>query len=288
MKITISYKLITVAVICVLFACKNAGDFKTHESGLQYFFFNHNDKASKPKQGDILVLKMVYKTESGEIVFDSREMKGSFRMQLTKPSHPGGSVEDGLSLLNLGDSIRFMVDAQSFFEITKKQTCPPNIKPGSKLVFDVKLLGIQSYNDIEQERMASYHANYDDEMKLLADYLKKANITVKPTASGLYYIETKKGKGARAVPGKTITVHYTGSFIDGRVFDSSLERNEPFSFELGKGSVIKGWDEGIAMMCEGGKATLIIPSPLAYKDKQTGPVAPFSTLIFEIEILKVK
>jgi FKBP-type peptidyl-prolyl cis-trans isomerase len=172
--------------------------------------------------------------------------------------------------------------------MTKKQTFPPNIKSGSKLIFDVKLMGIQTYNEIEQERMASYHKSLDEELNLLQDYLNKANITTKPLKSGLYYLESKAGKGKNAEPGKKVTVHYTGKFIDGRVFDSSLERNSPFTFELGTGKVIKGWDEGIALMREGGRAMLIIPSNLAYGKKQNGPVAPYSTLIFEVELLKVE
>lgn len=119
-------------------------------------------------------------------------------------------------------------------------------------------------------------------------YLKAKGITVKPTASGLYYIEKVKGTGARALPGKKVKVHYTGTLLDGTKFDSSRDRNQPFEFTLGQGQVIKGWDEGIALMNVGGKATLIIPSSIGYGERDMGQIPPYSTLVFDVELLEVK
>ncbi len=119
-------------------------------------------------------------------------------------------------------------------------------------------------------------------------YLQENNITVEPTASGLYYIENKAGTGRKAENGDVVKVHYTGKLLNGEKFDSSYDRNEPFRFTLGKGQVIKGWDEGVAYMKEGGKATLIIPSNLGYGDKDFYSIPAYSTLIFEIELLKIK
>ncbi len=128
----------------------------------------------------------------------------------------------------------------------------------------------------------------NNESMLLDKYLTDNKITVKPTASGLYYIEKTKGTGPRAVAGKTVKVHYTGTLVNGTKFDSSRDRNQPFGFTIGKGMVIPGWDEGIAMMEQGGKAVLIIPSKLAYGDRDMGEIAPYSTLIFDVELLEVK
>jgi peptidyl-prolyl cis-trans isomerase A (cyclophilin A) len=109
------------------------------------------------------------------------------------------------------------------------------------------------------------------------------------TQSGLDFIEIEEGKGKQAEAGKTVAVHYTGKFQDGRVFDSSVSRGEPIEFVLGQGMVIKGWDEGIAMMRVGGKAQLIIPPDLAYGEKGAGGVIPpNATLVFDVELVKVK
>ena len=109
------------------------------------------------------------------------------------------------------------------------------------------------------------------------------------TASGLEYIEMKAGTGAQAMAGKTVSVHYTGKLQDGTIFDSSVSRNEPITFRLGVGQVIKGWDEGIALMKVGGKAQLVIPSALGYGENGAGGVIPpNATLVFDVELITVK
>ena len=126
------------------------------------------------------------------------------------------------------------------------------------------------------------------EASLMKKYLKDHRITEKPTSSGLYYIEKAKGTGPKAMTGKKVKVHYTGTLLNGTKFDSSKDRNQPFEFELGKGQVIKGWDEGVAMMNVGGKAVLIIPSNLAYGERDIQSIPAYSTLVFEVELLDVK
>src|SRR5262245_20239949 len=109
------------------------------------------------------------------------------------------------------------------------------------------------------------------------------------TSSGLQYIDQMQGTGAQAVAGKTATVHYAGWLENGKKFDSSVERGQPFTFPLGAGRVIKGWDEGVQGMKVGGKRRLTIPSSLGYGARGAGNVIPpHATLIFEIELLGVE
>ncbi len=109
------------------------------------------------------------------------------------------------------------------------------------------------------------------------------------TADGLKYWDLKVGTGATAVAGQTVTVHYTGWLTNGKKFDSSVDRNEPFQFGLGQHQVIKGWDEGVAGMKVGGKRQLHIPSALAYGDRgAAGVIPPGAELIFDVELLKVQ
>jgi len=113
------------------------------------------------------------------------------------------------------------------------------------------------------------------------------------TASGLQYDELTLGSGAEAVEGDYVSVHYSGWLQNldgsaGELFDSSVERNEPFEFPLGAGHVIKGWDEGVQGMKVGGKRRLIIPSALGYGSRGAGGVIPpDATLIFDVELLSV-
>ncbi|MEG2805319.1 FKBP-type peptidyl-prolyl cis-trans isomerase [Stenotrophomonas sp.] len=107
-------------------------------------------------------------------------------------------------------------------------------------------------------------------------------------------IDTQPGNGAEATPGSKVTVHYTGWIYNehaadkhGEKFDSSVDRGEPFTFDLGKGQVIKGWDEGFAGMKVGGKRTLMIPPAFGYGDRGAGPIQPGASLVFDVELLDV-
>ena len=128
------------------------------------------------------------------------------------------------------------------------------------------------------------------EDSLLTSYIKTNKISVKPTASGLYFIKTTSGKGKQAVKGSTVQVHYKGMLIDGKEFDNSYQRGEPIELEVGKGMVIPGWDEALQMMKVGDKAKLIIPSKIGYGERGAGGgvIPPYATLIFEVEMVSVK
>lgn len=109
------------------------------------------------------------------------------------------------------------------------------------------------------------------------------------TPSGLQFIDLAVGKGDQPETGKKVTVHYTGWLVSGKKFDSSVDRNSPFTFTIGYGQVIKGWDEGVATMKVGGKRKLIIPAELGYGMRGAGGVIPPNAeLIFDVELLGVK
>jgi len=110
---------------------------------------------------------------------------------------------------------------------------------------------------------------------------------MKQTESGLKYEITTHGNGELAEAGDTVVMHYTGKLEDGTKFDSSHDRNTPFRFELGIGRVIKGWDEGVALLHVGDKATFIIPPELGYGSRKTGAIPANSTLIFDVELLEI-
>lgn len=118
---------------------------------------------------------------------------------------------------------------------------------------------------------------------------QQSNTQEVTTSSGLKYVDQVIGTGEVAVAGKTANVHYTGWLENGKKFDSSVDRGQPFSFPLGAGRVIKGWDEGVQGMKVGGKRKLTIPSDLGYGSRGAGGVIPpNATLIFDVELLGVR
>ncbi len=140
----------------------------------------------------------------------------------------------------------------------------------------------ENWSKVQSEKDKAAKDNFSKEM--LAKFPG-----AKSTDSGLLYILENEGTGEHPVSGKTVAVHYTGTLLDGTKFDSSLDRGEPIEFVLGEGRVIKGWDEGIALLKKGGKAKLIIPYYLGYGEQgYPGVIPPKATLIFDVELVDVK
>ena len=125
-------------------------------------------------------------------------------------------------------------------------------------------------------------------MSFIEDFLNKRNITYQKTDSGLCYTFETEGTGANPEPGQYLKMHYTGKFMDGRVFDSSHQRNEPFILQVGVGRVIKGWDEGVPLFKVGSKGSIYLPPELAYGSQGAGGVIPpNASLMFDIEVLEI-
>lgn len=137
-----------------------------------------------------------------------------------------------------------------------------------------------------------FSANFSSEDKDLLKLQTQEDQLIPPTmaqSDELKIEEIVVGTGAEAATGSTVSVHYTGTLLDGKKFDSSLDRGEPFSFTIGQRQVIQGWEQGIPGMKVGGKRKLIIPPELAYGDRAVGNVIPAnSTLVFEVELLSVQ
>ncbi len=245
--------------------------------------------------GCIVKLQMKVSLIDGKQIFSSYDRPEPLKYTCgNKFDTPG--LEEALVKMKKGEKSRVIVPSKMGFGDKGRGVIIP---PYTTIVYDVEIVDILSKAESDAERAAAKpqepkmndqksETAKNDEAMLLENYLKDNKITVKPNASGLYYIEKTAGTGAQAVAGKKVKVHYTGTLLNGKKFDSSVDRNEPFEFDLGVGQVIKGWDEGIAMMKVGGKATLIIPSSIAYGSRDMGVIAPFSTLVFDVELIEVK
>lgn len=269
--------------------------FTKAENGLHYKFFTHDESGVTPKEGDGISFKYVFRLKSNDSIFVSsadRSQDGTGVTSFVMPkSSFVGSIEDAMMMMAKNDSASFIISADSFFLKTNKgQSLPPFVKPNEKIQVDIKMVDIKTKKELEENQKkqeAEIAALEGAEKPKLDAYLASNKITTAPTASGLIFIETKKGKG-KDHPKATdvVTVHYTGTLLDGTKFDSSLDRGEPTTFPLNQ--VIPGWTEAIQLMSKGSKAKLIIPSSLGYGPRGGGPIPPFSTLVFEVELIDFK
>jgi FKBP-type peptidyl-prolyl cis-trans isomerase len=271
-------------------ASKNAAGFTKLKSGLQYKIVKHGTGKKKPAVTDHIEM-YIHVVVGDSVTFDSRKMYGEKPVPyaIVAPKFKGDPVE-GFMLMVAGDSAIFRLPVDSL--IKNGGQAPPGMKAGQTVEWDVALVSVRT--DAEEkavtEKKNSEQKGIDD--KLLQQYFTKNNLKPMKTASGIYYIISKEGTGEKVQSGQTVSVNYTGKLIDGKVFDSnedsSFHHAEAFNVEVGKGRVIKGWDEGLQLLKKGSKATLYIPSGLAYGPTERNPIPANAILIFEVTILDVK
>lgn len=303
--------LATISAAFAITSCNNSPypGYELNENGVYSKFHNQNEEGVKPQEGDLVRLVMSYKNSKDSTLFDSQKGNPNgtnfIEFPLGKPSFKG-SFEDALMMMTVGDSASFVISADSVYLKTfMAQEIPPYIEKGSMLTFEAKLEKITAKEIVEADRrkrmeeqkvMIEFYKN--EEPKALAKYLTDNKINAKPTASGLYFIEKSKGKGAKPTTGAMAKVFYVGRFLDGQIFDTNIEEvakqdsvyqegrpYEPIEFQVGQVEIIPGWHEGVSMMSAGGKAKWIIPSSLAYGERGRNPIPPYTTLVFDIELV---
>ncbi len=246
-------------------------------SGL-YYTIVKDGEGPTAKKGELVTANYTGKILDGN-TFDSNT-DSAFKHVQPYPFTVGKGIrgwDEGLQFLKKGSKAIFYIPSTLAYGAQDQKGIPAN----SILVFDVEALNIESPVD---------QAAKDD--KILQDYFAAHNIVATKTTSGLYYVMSQKGLGPMAKTGKKVTVNYTGKTLDGNVFDSNTDPSkghvQPFSFNLGVGQVIKGWDEGIQLLNMGAKCTLYIPSGLAYGPSGNPPAIPQNAcLVFDVEMLSI-
>ena len=241
------------------------GETMTTASGLQYSEVSAGT-GDAPAAGDIVSVHYTGTLTNG-VVFDSSYGRGQ---PIQFPLGQGQVIpgwDEGIGLMKKGGKAKLTIPPDLAYGA---QGAGGVIPPNATLLFDVELV------DIRKGAPAN------------ATVVAEADYTT--TASGLKYYDFVVGDGAAPTAGQSVSVHYTGWLLEGGKFDSSLDRGEPFTFNIGAGQVIPGWDEGVMSMKVGGKRQLVIPSDLAYGPTGAGGgiIPPNATLVFEVELLAVK
>lgn len=272
--------------------------FKVSPNNLIYKLVRTSKSLRSAQLSEVLTFRAQYfikKNNQDSLLFDSKVNPGGMvTLQLAAPTYKGDLME-GLAMMHQGDSATFLVPADSFFiKTVQLDHLPPFIQAGEKMRFEIGMVEINTMEEMQKKQAVldsisqiEMKTQNEKEMQVLLAKMAEKGENQTPEQSGLIIIQRQKGNGVKPVAGQKVSVHYTGTLLDGTVFDSSVQRNEPIAFTLGEGQVIKGWDEGIAAIEVGGKATLMIPSWLAYGARAMGPIPANASLIFEVELIQI-
>lgn len=247
-------------------------DMKQTESGLMY---QHTKvgKGKAPKKGEKITIEYSGYLEDGTL-FETSENRPNELALMFGMNQMLPGWEEAFALMKEGGEIKILLPPWLGFGAQGKGNIPPN----AHLTFDLALIKITDPAVELKEAKVAFNNEVAEKYP-----------DAKSTKSGLYYIITEKGDGELPKAGQEVEVHYSGFLTDGTKFDSSVDRDETFKFTLGKGMVIKGWDEGIQLCKVGGKIKLIIPYWLAYGENGRPPtIPPKATLIFDVEVISVK
>jgi FKBP-type peptidyl-prolyl cis-trans isomerase len=276
------------AVIFVLFSLSAC--FQSPYEGFSYggdFYYKRitfGDGERYPRKDEYIVSYFQFKDKDGNLIENNklRIPQGSFMNNFDKIRID--VIQDALKLMSGGDSLHFIFSAEDILR--------PNITDIDTVFAEVKMFAV--YSDEEYNKVLADFEKWNQtedkyEKKVLRKYLVKNKIKTQPDEEGLYYIHLKDGKGKNPEIGNVAYIHYRGYFLDGTEFDNTYLR-EPLEYRIGeKDQVIKGFELAIPKMNKGAKAKLIIPSYLAFGNKgsSSGIVPPNTTLIYEVELIKI-
>lgn len=273
-------------MLSFLTGCDNAPKgYKTTDNGLYYRFYVNNG-GEVPNVGDLVELTLSCVVNDTTVIIPASKNI----IQLNEPSFATDFAE-GVAMMHKGDSASFIVNIDStFMNLFRVPELPKEFNSTDIMRFEIKVNDFYPESEYVNKMVEAIKKQYPEETANayaeMQQYFALNNISASPTASGLYYVQTVEGNGEMPEKGDNVKVHYTGKLLNGKVFDSSVERGEPIEVPIGMGYVIPGWDEGIMLMSKGEKGVLYIPYYLGYGDRGAGAdIPPFANLIFEVELI---
>jgi FKBP-type peptidyl-prolyl cis-trans isomerase len=282
-------KLFFIAVIIGLYGCNESEipGYSLKSDSLYFKLIALGETDTKISTGSYVTFHIQYATANDSVFFDAIRT-----VQIDKPQYPG-AIEDCFALLCDGDSASFFINADRFFKTTLESPLPDFMPLNSYLKINLRILSVKSEDEYKKEK-AEFLAWIEDfgeyEKTVLKHYLENRNISYSPYDTAIYKVPEIKGSGKTVDIGDTVVVHFDGYFLNGKRFDSTHKRNEPFSFVYGtEWQVIKGLEKAIGKMHEGEKSIFVIPSSMAFGKigSSTGIIPPYTSVVFEVELVKV-
>ncbi len=257
-------------------------------SGIYYRLNIIGQGELNPLPGNYITVDLVYSTIDDSVFFEARR-----EFQLEHPSFKG-SVEECFAMMRIGDEAEFIVNSYDFFNKTLDVETPRFLEGADHFKIFVRMLDIQTCQSFNRENQGfiSWIEGFDEYERFRLDsFINKEKIEIEPDGYGLYFIHKREGAGIKVETGRTVEIHYEGRFLDGKLFDSTRKRGEVFEFVYGHElQLIEGLEKAVGLMREGGKALVIIPSDLAFGShgSSTGIIPPYTSVVYEVEILSVR
>lgn len=291
------FYLLSLLFVAAVTSVQAQTDLKKTEKGAFYQIYTPNT-GDKIKLNDVITFQFTQKTDKDSVLFSTYKAGHPVQVQV-QPSQNVGDLMDIFPLLAAKDSAIVKVPTDSIFK-GHEEARPPFFPKGSFLTFILKIDKVQSLEDAIAERNAGIEKQKQAEVSDINNYISTNKLSPVTTASGLKYVITQPSALRKPIAGDTILVNYAGTLINGKLFDTSIQSvakaggldqpgrpYEPISIILGETPLVAGWTEALALLPQGSKAKLIIPSNLGYADKGQGEIPPYSPLLFDMEIVKV-
>jgi len=252
-----------------------------------YQLLKFGEATEKAKQNDYITADIIYQTLDDSVFF-----KGRRKIRVESPE-THGKINKCFMMLAEGEQASFIIPADDFFEKTLQANKPAFLEEEEKMKVNIEILELQTSYDYlkEKEAFLRWIEDFGEyEKVLMKQFIQEEDIQVEPYPSGIYHIQLAEGNDVNVEVGDTVTVHFEGKFLNGKFFDSTKRRNQPFQFVYGrKWQVIDGLEDAIGHMTEGEHALFIIPSEQGFGEtgSSTGIVPPYTSTIFDVELIDV-
>ncbi len=280
------------------------GGYKKGNNGMLYNIYTEKS-GPRIKEGDFVLANLIIKNDADSVLLSTYDQGRPSPMILPKAQFKG-DIYEAITLLTEGDSASIKLSADSIFKTAQR---PPNFK-GKSVIYDLKIVKVipkgTMTDQVFQTTVTKYMSDLTEAEKTkepakIKAYIADKKLNVTKTDSGLYYIITKPGAGANVAPGDTAVINYVGHLVNGKVFDTSVKDEavkaklpgadqrefKPIRVAVGQHAVIAGWDQGLQLLNKGAKATFVIPSSLGYGAQGAGPIAGYTPIVFEVEIIDI-
>jgi FKBP-type peptidyl-prolyl cis-trans isomerase len=268
------------AAVMLLVSCNK---METTESGAQYKIITHDESARMVAEGDILLLNLRIATQgSDSVILETYSQNSPRYIPADEPV-----LKEVFAMLAKGDSAEIIVNADTLFKKSFGSEKPAGMANETHVRFVVTVVDVFNQAEMQQKQMQQMSEYIVKDSVAMQDFLSTQQ-NVQTTASGLKYIVVKKAAGKAVAKGNKVSMLYRGTLLNGQEFDSNMDgAAPPFEFSVGLNQVIPGWDEGVLMMHEGEEYKFIIPWKLAYGERGAGPIPPFSSLVFDVKLVKI-